>query len=337
MALWLVRAGSRGQQEQKCLDNDFVTIGWNDLPDLSKFESREALKEKYALTYPSEKEGAVNNRVGQVWHFSHSIKYGDLVALPLKSAPFIAFGEVKKTYQYTNKFGEDIRHIIPVKWLNKEVARKQFDQGLLYSFGAFMTVCRVERNHAEEKVRAVLDGKRPPQISYVDDATDTSSIIDLIEVSKNQIAEFINQNFKGHALEGLVEAILQAQGYVTDRTPAGADGGADILAGSGPMGFSSPRLLVEVKSGDASIGIETVDRLRGALEKFGADHGLLVSLSGYKSGVKKQCRDAYFKIRLWDQDDLLTALFKSYDSLPEAMQAQIPLQRSWTLVLDDEP
>ena len=43
----------------------------------------------------------------------------------------------------------------------------------------------------------------------------------------------IHARFKGHELPSLVEAILQAGGKTTYRSPAGADGGADILAGGG--------------------------------------------------------------------------------------------------------
>ena len=35
MTLWLVRAGAHGEQEQGAYDNSIVTIGWNDLPNLS--------------------------------------------------------------------------------------------------------------------------------------------------------------------------------------------------------------------------------------------------------------------------------------------------------------
>ncbi|HZA69237.1 MAG TPA: hypothetical protein VE548_06000 [Nitrososphaeraceae archaeon] len=36
MALWLVRAGSHGEQEQGALEHKVATIGWNEIPDVSK-------------------------------------------------------------------------------------------------------------------------------------------------------------------------------------------------------------------------------------------------------------------------------------------------------------
>src|SRR5947207_12108607 len=35
MAIWVIREGKRGEQEQAALDNNLVTIHWNELPDLS--------------------------------------------------------------------------------------------------------------------------------------------------------------------------------------------------------------------------------------------------------------------------------------------------------------
>jgi predicted Mrr-cat superfamily restriction endonuclease len=60
----------------------------------------------------------------------------------------------------------------PVRWLKAEVPRDVFRQDLLYSFGAFMTVCEISRNDALQRVEAVIrqaaipatkaDRQRPP-------------------------------------------------------------------------------------------------------------------------------------------------------------------------------
>jgi restriction system protein len=45
MALWLVRAGSRGEGEDYALQNNVVGIGWADLGDLSAARSLDAIKQ----------------------------------------------------------------------------------------------------------------------------------------------------------------------------------------------------------------------------------------------------------------------------------------------------
>ena len=146
----------------------------------------------------------------------------------------------------------------------------------------------------------------------------------------------IAARFKGHNLTRLVEAVLQAQGYTTYRSPEGADGGADILAGSGPLGFSSPRLCVEVKSESTPIDRPTVDKLLGAVTKFGADQGLFVSLSGFKSTVQKELASSFFRVRLWTQKELLEQVFAHYEQLDEDLRAELPLKRVWMVAVPEE-
>jgi restriction system protein len=134
----------------------------------------------------------------------------------------------------------------------------------------------------------------------------------------------------------VVEAILKAQGYTTYRSPEGADGGADILAGSGPLGFGAPRLCVEVKSESGPIDRSTVDKLIGAVTKFSANEGLFVSWSGFKSNVQKELAASFFKVRLWTQKELLEQLFAHYDHLDEDLKAELPLKRIWTVAVQEE-
>lgn len=167
---------------------------------------------------------------------------------------------------------------------------------------------------------------------------DADSVVerDLETLARDRIGRLIKARFKGHGLARLVEAILKAQGYSTYRSPAGADGGADILAGAGPLGFGTPRLCVEVKSEDTAIDRSTVDKLLGAVTKFGAQEGLFVAWGGFKSNVHKELAASFFRVRLWSQKELLEQLFAHYDQLDDDLKAELPLKRIWTVTEQDE-
>ena len=137
MTLWLVRAGSRGENESLALSENVVVIGWNELGDLSTVRDKDELLERLEQVYPDAKSKTLLNWRSQIWPFFAEMKIGDLVALPLKQRPAIAFGEVTGNYQYRPDFPDGARHTRPVRWI-KEVPRSQIDQDLLYSFGAFM-------------------------------------------------------------------------------------------------------------------------------------------------------------------------------------------------------
>ena len=71
------------------------------------------------------------------------------------------------------------------------------------------------------------------------------------------------------------------------------------------------------------------------MKNVGAQQGLLVSWSGFKKSVLSESRRLYFEIRLWDAGDLLAILQEHYHRLPEDLQAELPLKRVWTLVLEE--
>jgi restriction system protein len=163
-----------------------------------------------------------------------------------------------------------------------------------------------------------------------------SGPVNLEELGNDQIAQLISARFKGHNLTRLVEAILNAQGYTTWMSPPGADGGADILAGAGRLGFSTPSLCVEVKSEAEPIGRPAVDKLLGAMTKFGAEQALFVAWGGFKSTVPKEMASSFFRMRLWSRDDLLEQLFENYDQLDEEIRAELPLKRIWTVAAQED-
>jgi restriction system protein len=89
-----------------------------------------------------------------------------------------------------------------------------------------------------------------------------------------------------------------------------------------------------VKTGQA--GVDEYRALRGVMEEFRADQGLLVAWSGFKGTVRHEARTSHFTIRLWDADDLMDELFKAYDGLPDAIRSRLPLKRVWAVVPESE-
>ena len=108
---------------------------------------------------------------------------------------------------------------------------------------------------------------------------------DLERFARDQIRVFIGQRFKERNLERLVAALLKAEGYQTQQAPVGADGGVDIVAGRGTMGFEPPRLCVQVKSSDQPADVKILRELQGVMTTFGAQQGLLVFALGGAAGT----------------------------------------------------
>jgi restriction system protein len=309
--------------------------------NLSQFETREALLTGLREAYPEVQLKALYNYRGQLWAFAQRIKIGDLVVLPLKGQDAIAIGKVIGDYQYHPDNAEDTRHTRAVEWIQKDIPRSRFDQDLLYSLGAFMTVCQIERNNAEERINAIVEGRisRKPAISIeeADEATDdiTKGLVDLSEYAATQIRVWISQKFTGHRLADLVNAILESQEYVTKVSEPGPDGGVDIIAGRGPMGFDQPRLLVQVKGGDSQQDIKVLRELRGVMQDFKANQALLIAWGGFKRTVLAEAGKIFFELRLWDAGDVVENVLRYYEKFPEELKADLPLKRIWVLVQEE--
>lgn len=338
MALWLVRAGKYGEREDFALQHNVALIGWVELSDLSTIRNRKDLAALLDETYPDHNKFTLQNWESQIWQFVHEIQKGDFIALPLKHRSVIALGEVIGDYCFEPNFPSDARHTRQVKFWT-EIPRNKFYQDLLGSFGSRRTVCRVNRNNAEERVLGMLAGREDaPVIARIPidaDSAETDAT-DIEQFSRDQILKYISQLYKGHRMARLVGAILQAQGYQVRVSPEGADGGVDIIAGKGTLGFDSPRLAVQVKSSDSPIDVGVLREFSGVMNTFGADHGLIVAWGGYRGTVEKEAARQYFKIRLWDADKVVSMVQQYYEQLPAEFQAELPLKQIWILVQEEE-
>ncbi len=345
-AVWVLRHGRHGEGEDAALSGKCAVIGFDEFPDLAKFGSPEQLVEFHQRQIqPGVAEARSRVRAQQLWAFKALIKVGDIIALPLKSRPGqIAFGKVTGPFRFREILGAS-HHTRDVEWTHPGVPRSTFRQDLLHSFGSLLTVCRVQRNNAERRVQEALAGHPDPgppaattsAAEATSEAADEgSSHIDLEQAASDEIVAFIRARFRDHDMARLVDAILQAQGFQTLRSSPGPDGGADILAGSGPLGLDAPFLCVQVKATEGPTDVKVFRELAGTMSHFKATQGLLVSWGGFTQAVVREARQESFKIRLWDQSDLVKASFLHYDKLDPDLQAELPLKRVWVLVREDE-
>jgi len=342
--VWLARAGSYGDDEGRALQDGLAIIGFKEMPDLKKYSSVEQVIAAYMEFDPDHSLKRAGNWARQVWAFSHRMELGDIVVLPLKTQPGqIALGRVAGPYEY-KQVGDEMRHTRKVDWTRTDVSRTAFKQDLLYSLGAFMTVCRIKRNDAQARVLAVLSGQEDPGMPTAkaaatspipDDVEEADVAFDIAQAAHDEIAAYVRNRFKSHDLARLVEAVLRAEGFETYRSMPGPDGGADILAARGVLGLDAPTLCVQVKATEATADVTVFRALQGTMSSFNAQQGLLVCWGGFTVPLRAEARQQTFRIRLWDQSDLLQALYRLYDRLPEEIQAELPLKRVWALVREE--
>lgn len=90
-------------------------------------------------------------------------------------------------------------------------------------------MARIQRNSAVERIKVIIAGdsgagQREPPVGDVDAVEEVDDELpDLERYARDLISKRISQRFKTHKFERLIDELLQAQGYVTERTTAGAD------------------------------------------------------------------------------------------------------------------
>ena len=337
--VYLARAGRHGDDEDYALEHNLAVIGFLEVPSLADAQDYDAMVQLVQDALPDGKPRALGNFTRQLWAFAGAMQEGDVVVLPRKITSQIAIGRVTGPYRYA-EVNTAWRHTRPVEWMRPDIPRATFEQDLLYSFGAFMTVCNISQNDAARRVAAVLEGKPDPGLfvptkAPVPTEIETPEVPDLTQLAHDQIVARIQSRFTEHAMARLVAAVLQADGWETKISPPGADGGVDILAGRGSLGLDAPRLCVQVKSQNSPAVVTVYRTLQGTMQTFKAEQGLLVCWGGVNKVVLAESRQGHFMVRLWDNRDLVRAIYRTYERLPAEIQAELPLKQVWMLVAEE--
>ena len=338
MTVWVVREGKRGEWEEFSLDNGIACIDFGFPMSVSEFANQYTIRDRIIEDSRGEISAkSAESNARQLWSFAHVIRTGDMIVLPRKQPRVIAVGTATGAYEY--RPGLDAPHVLAVDWRVRDISREDFDQDLLYSFGGLGTVYRVRASDTGPRIEQIVTGHLAGPLTVGRDATprvdDEVLQVDLEEQIYDRILGRIRQMYSGVKLEYLVASILRASGYHALETRKGPDGGIDVVAEQGDMGFGQPRLCVQVKSGRSVVGLPEYNQLRGNIDAFGAGHGLLVSLSDFTRQVRDANESSFFQIRLWGPNDLVDKLLETYDTLPDDIQNDIPLRNRRILMGTD--
>jgi restriction system protein len=267
------------------------------------------------------------------------------MAMPMKTTREIALGWVKTPYTYLADNDPDHRHVVEVDWV-RQVPRSAIKQDLLYTLGSALTIFSPSRHNAVSRLEHVLTagvdagstGAAAPTSSSpaVRDSAESHDVVDEPEsqpdidvIALDQITTRIAEEFSGHSFAHLVAELLRAEGFEADEAPPGADGGIDITAGRGLLGLESPKLIVQVKT--PQIGSEVVAQLNGLVHTHGADYGLLATWAGLSKPARDAVKHQRFRVKVWDSADIVAALLRNYEKLPEDITERVPLRRVWML------
>ena len=111
-----IAPGERGRVWQDCADGSFICIGWDDVGDLSLFESKDAFREAFAEVYPYKgNKSQVTRKSNELWTLME-LEPGDRVVANRGTSEVLAVGTVNDDGYVFREDRPEYRHTLGVDW-----------------------------------------------------------------------------------------------------------------------------------------------------------------------------------------------------------------------------
>jgi restriction system protein len=326
--MWMVRAGEGGFRFEDFKTDALVSIGWPEVGDMARYQTRADFTRAIALGLPGAKAGQVAASAGQTYRFVREIGVGDSVVSYDRSERTYLVGEVLGAYEYRPERSAEHPNIRRVRWLGS-VSRDALSVSARNSLGAISTLFLIPAPVATEIAQLLAGAERktpkdpePALVQALDE------VDDLYKDVQSKGFEFIKDRVNAldwEEMQELVAGLLRAMGYKTRISPSGSDRGKDIVASPDGLGFEDPRIVVEVKHRGASMGSQDIRSFLGG--RHDNDKGLYVSTGGFTKDARYEAERGRIPVTLMDLDDLVKSLLEHYEKMDVEMQRLIPLRK----------
>jgi restriction system protein len=162
--------------------------------------------------------------------------------------------------------------------------------------------------------------------------------IDVEALAFEQIYDAVRRAFPGLELVYVLAAMLHAQGYRTAAVEPATRDHADVLAYRDTGRNDIPHALIRVARGTPTVNLPEGRKLSitayraftSAMREHYARQGILVAWRGFRQRVLLEARDAPH-VQLRDGEEIVWAFLDQYESLPDTVQAEVPLKSIWVL------
>lgn len=325
--IWMVRAGRGGGFADRFLGESIVAIGWGEIGEITASDSEDEIKRRFAEAFPNEKPGARAAWAGSVRRFVKEVEVGDSVVTYDNKSRLYHLGEIRSSVKrgsVTIDGEERWEFQRGVEW-ESQVLRDSLLQDTQNRLGGVLTVFRVPAAASADlrkHVSSVSASSSEPQPAAESDDRATF-LQEYIHESDEFIGEAI-KNLDWEQIQELVAGILRAMGYKTTVSSRGRDRGVDISASPDGLGLSEPRIFVEVKHREGSIGAPAIRSFIGG--RRDGDKCLYVSSGGFTQESRYEAARSQIPITLIDLPQLRELLVEYYETLDSETRALVPLK-----------
>lgn len=111
--IWKIAPGERGRLWEECRDGGFICVGWDELGDLSQYQSDTELKQALDAHWPRSSGGSLT--LARRLLAFRDLETGDRVVANRGTDEILATGRVEGSYRYDPDRPE-FPHVVPVAW-----------------------------------------------------------------------------------------------------------------------------------------------------------------------------------------------------------------------------
>jgi restriction system protein len=283
------------------------------------------MRQRLKDSYRDEKPGALAGSAAMAYKFRQRITIGDPVVTYDPAKREYLLGKVTSDYRYSPGRVPDYNHVRDVSWEGR-VSRDLLSTGSKNTLGSTLTLFEPGEEVLQDLRRAMHAPDAAQQAASEPDAEEE------VELLRKDVASKAHEFIKDRILalsaddaERLVAGLLEAMGYRARVTKKGPDRGRDIIASPDGLGLQEPRIMVEVKHRQASMGAPEIRGFLGALRA--PTRGLYVSTGGFTREAHYEAERAAVPVTLIDLDDFANLITDHYEDFNLDARALLPLVR----------
>jgi len=321
---WMVRAERKGRLYDVFKERGVVAIGWREIGDLSALRSRDSILARVKQQWPELSPQSAAMATGQIHRFNTEMKKGETVVTYDPGRRVYLVGKLVGDYEWDPSVDEADPNVRRVAW-EEEVSRDLLSVSSRNSLGAISTLFLLSDEVVADLRRAMRSHEPAPES---DVRNEVQAEEDVFKSIQSKAIEFTKDRLSAldwSDMQELVAGLLRAMGYKTQVSPSGPDRGKDIVASPDGFGFEAPRIIVEVKHRQGSMGAQAIRSFLGG--RHPQDKGLYVSTGGFSKDAHYEAERANIPVHLMSIDDLVEALIEVYDKLDVETKQLVPLKR----------
>lgn len=116
---WVMAPGDGARKWDDFYKAGIIGMGWDDIGDLTKFNSREDIRDSLQNLYPKGSKSQTHNSLA-LWEFSKGMSEGDIIIPKRGVSEYLGYGIITSAY-YFDETQKEFKHLRKVNWVKNGV------------------------------------------------------------------------------------------------------------------------------------------------------------------------------------------------------------------------